>query len=103
MSQRGGAVLAHLRLADAPIASDLIPHGCASLILSMEPLESLRYLNFLSPDGAVVTAITPVQNIPDYPPLDALLDADPASCRGRAWSTGSGWRATRGRRARPTW
>jgi indolepyruvate ferredoxin oxidoreductase beta subunit len=74
MSQRGGAVLAHLRLADAPIASDLIPHGRASLILSMEPLESLRYLNFLSLDGAVVTAITPVQNIPDYPPLEALLD-----------------------------
>lgn len=74
MSQRGGAVLAHLRLADVPIASDLIPHGAASLILSMEPLESLRYLAYLSPEGAVVTAVTPVLNIPDYPPLDALLD-----------------------------
>jgi indolepyruvate ferredoxin oxidoreductase beta subunit len=74
MSQRGGAVLAHLRLADTPIASDLIPHGGASLILSMEPLESLRYLAYLSPDGAVVTAITPVMNITDYPPLDTLLD-----------------------------
>lgn len=74
MSQRGGAVLAHLRLADGPIASDLIPHGAASLVLSMEPLESLRYLPYLSPNGAVVTSATPVLNIPDYPPLDALLD-----------------------------
>jgi indolepyruvate ferredoxin oxidoreductase beta subunit len=74
MSQRGGAVLAHLRLADKPIASDLIPHGGASLVLSMEPLESLRYLPYLSPEGAVVTSITPVVNIPDYPPLEALLD-----------------------------
>ncbi len=74
MSQRGGAVLAHLRLADAPIASDIIPHGCAALILSMEPLESLRYLDYLSPGGAVVTAITPVENIPDYPALDGLLE-----------------------------
>ncbi len=73
MSQRGGAVLANLRLADAPIASDLIPLGAASLILSMEPLESLRYLRHLSPAGAIVTSVDPVRNIPDYPDLDALL------------------------------
>lgn len=73
MSQRGGAVLAHLRLSDEPVASDLIPHGAASLILGMEPLESLRYLPYLSPDGAVVTAVTPVLNIPDYPPIESLL------------------------------
>ena len=73
MSQRGGAVLAHLRLSDRPIASDLIPRGSASLILSMEPLESLRYLEFLSEDGTVVTATNPVANIPDYPPIDEVL------------------------------
>ncbi len=73
MSQRGGAVLANLRLADAPIASDLIPLGAASLILSMEPLESLRYLTHLSPAGAIVTSVDPVRNIPDYPDLDGLL------------------------------
>jgi indolepyruvate ferredoxin oxidoreductase beta subunit len=73
MSQRGGAVLANLRLSDRPIASDLIPRGSASLILSMEPLESLRYLEFLSAGGTVITATNPVSNIPDYPPVDEVL------------------------------
>ena len=73
MSQRGGSVLANLRLADAPIASDLIPIGGAAMILSMEPLESLRYLRYLSPDGALVTSTNPVVNIPDYPELNGLL------------------------------
>jgi indolepyruvate ferredoxin oxidoreductase, beta subunit len=73
MSQRGGAVLANLRLASAPIASDLIPLGAASIILSMEPLESLRYLRYLSHGGAVITSTNPVTNISDYPDLDGLL------------------------------
>ena len=73
MSQRGGAVLANLRLSDRPIASDLIPRGSASMILSMEPLESLRYLEFLSASGSVITATNPVANIPDYPPVDEVL------------------------------
>jgi indolepyruvate ferredoxin oxidoreductase beta subunit len=67
MAQRGGAVLAHLRLADEPIASDLVPKGGADLILSMEPLESLRYAAWLSPSGAMVTAAEPLVNIPNYP------------------------------------
>ena len=73
MAQRGGAVLANLRLSDRPIASDLIPSGMAAMILSMEPLESLRYLSYLRPDGALITSTTPVVNIPDYPDLDELL------------------------------
>ena len=73
MAQRGGAVSAHLRLSGSAIASDLIPRGTAELILGMEPLESLRYLEYLSPDGTVVTATDPVRNIPDYPPLDQVL------------------------------
>ena len=73
MSQRGGAVLANLRLSDRPIASDLIPRGSAAMILSMEPLESLRYLEFLAEDGTVITATNPVANIPDYPPIDEVL------------------------------
>jgi len=73
MAQRGGAVLANLRLSDKPIASDLIPKGSAAMILSMEPLESLRYLSYLRPDGALITSTTPVVNIPDYPNLEELL------------------------------
>ncbi len=73
MAQRGGSVLANLRLSDSAIASDLVPKGGASLILAMEPLESLRYLDYLAADGTVITSINPVENIPDYPPLDGLL------------------------------
>ncbi len=75
MSQRGGAVLANLRLSSGPIASDLIPRGTAAMILSMEPIESLRYLEFLSEDGTVISATNPVVNIPDYPPIDEVLAA----------------------------
>lgn len=73
MSQRGGAVLANLRLSDEPIASDLIPLGAASMILSMEPLESLRYVRYLRPAGTVVTSSDPLVNISDYPDLAGLL------------------------------
>lgn len=68
MAQRGGAVSAHLRIADRPIASDLIARGDADMILSMEPLEALRYREYLSPDrGVVVTTQETVVNIGNYP------------------------------------
>lgn len=75
MSQRGGAVFAHLRLADGPIESDLVALGSASMLLCMEPLESLRYLEYLSPSGTVITATEPVANMRNYPPIDELLAA----------------------------
>jgi indolepyruvate ferredoxin oxidoreductase beta subunit len=74
MSQRGGAVLAHLRVADTVIASDLVPRGAADIIVSMEPLESLRYTAWLAPDGALVTAGEPFVNIDDYPEIDAIFE-----------------------------
>ena len=73
MAQRGGAVMATLRLSDRDIASDLIPRGTASMILSMEPMESLRYLPCLSLEGKLITSSNPVRNVPDYPDLDDLL------------------------------
>jgi indolepyruvate ferredoxin oxidoreductase beta subunit len=75
MAQRGGAVHAHLRMSDERIPSALVPRAAASMILSMEPLESLRYLEYLSTDGILVTSTDPVVNIPDYPEMDNLLDA----------------------------
>lgn len=75
MSQRGGAVVAHLRLADGPIASALIPRGAASMIVGMEPVESLRYLPWLSPGGTVIASSHPVENVPDYPPIEEVLAA----------------------------
>lgn len=74
MAQRGGAVQAFLRLADRPISSDLVPEATADLVLSMEPLESLRYLRYLAPEGTLVTATEPVRNLPDYPDVDELLE-----------------------------
>lgn len=72
MSQRGGDVQSNLRLSDKPIASDLIPIGQADLIISLEPMESLRYLPYLKKDGWLVTNAQPFVNIPNYPDLDKI-------------------------------
>lgn len=72
MSQRGGAVISHLRIADKQIFSDMVPAGRADLILSVEPMESLRYLPYLSPQGWLITNATPFVNIPNYPEIDAI-------------------------------
>lgn len=72
MSQRGGAVQSHLRISSNPVASDLIPLGTADLILSVEPMEVLRYLPFLSTEGWVITNSVPFVNINDYPPLEKI-------------------------------
>ncbi len=88
MSQRGGAVQSNMRISSDPVASDLIPLGKAYLILSVEPMESLRYLPWLSEKGWLITSISPYVNIPDYPdpadlksaiekvPRNISLDAD---------------------------
>ena len=69
MSQRGGDVQSNLRLSDQPIASDLIPLGQADLIISLEPMEALRYLPYLKKDGWLVTNSQPFINIPNYPEM----------------------------------
>jgi len=73
MSQRGGDVQSHLRLSDKEIHSDLIPAGKADLIISVEPMEALRYLPWLSPDGWIVTNSVPFINITDYPDTDEIM------------------------------
>lgn len=75
MSQRGGAVQSHMRISDGEIHSDLVPLGGADLIVSVEPMEALRYLPWLAPGGWVVTNSTPFRNIPDYPKEDELRRA----------------------------
>ncbi|MDR2393551.1 MAG: indolepyruvate oxidoreductase subunit beta [Treponema sp.] len=72
MAQRGGAVLAHLRIAKGSIFSDLVPKGEADIIIAMEPLEGLRYASWLSPTGVLVSAVEPLVNIPDYPEVDII-------------------------------
>jgi indolepyruvate ferredoxin oxidoreductase beta subunit len=75
MAQRGGGVQSHLGLSDQPIYSDLVPKGGADMILSVEPLEALRYVDYLAPAGRIVTSSTPFVNIPDYPSLEEVLAA----------------------------
>jgi indolepyruvate ferredoxin oxidoreductase, beta subunit len=73
MSQRGGDVQSHLRLSDKKISSDLIPYGKADLIISVEPMESLRYLPWLSDNGWLITNSTPFVNISDYPQIEEVI------------------------------
>ena len=73
MSQRGGDVQSNLRLSSEPIMSDLIPRGGADLIISLEPMEALRYMEYLKPDGWLVTSCVPFLNIPNYPALEDVL------------------------------
>jgi indolepyruvate ferredoxin oxidoreductase beta subunit len=72
MSQRGGAVESHLRISNKQVASDLIPVGQADIIISVEPMEGLRYLSYLSDEGWLVTNSKPLINIANYPDMDEL-------------------------------
>ena len=73
MSQRGGDVQSNLRLSDKEIASDLIALGCADMIISLEPMEALRYLPYLNKNGWIITSSSPIKNIPNYPEEETLL------------------------------
>lgn len=72
MSQRGGDVQSNLRISSDPIASDLIALGGADVIISMEPMEALRYLPYLSKEGWIITSSAPFVNIPNYPDLEGI-------------------------------
>jgi len=73
MSQRGGDVQSHFRFSDKEIMSDLIPVGKADMIISVEPMESLRYLPMLSPDAWLITSTDPYVNISNYPDIEQVL------------------------------
>ncbi len=75
MAQRGGGVVSHVRISPDPIHSDTIDIGGADVIISMEPLEALRYLQFLKPNGLIITNSEPFINIPNYPDIAKLKAA----------------------------
>lgn len=74
MSQRGGEVQSNLRISSEKIASDLIPTGGADLIVSLEPMEALRYLKYLKPDGWIITSTAPFINIDNYPEESVIIE-----------------------------
>ncbi|HHN78329.1 MAG TPA: indolepyruvate oxidoreductase subunit beta, partial [Phycisphaerales bacterium] len=74
MSQRGGAVQSHLRLSDEELFSDLIPAGHAGMVIAVEPLEALRYVSMLRPDGVIVSSTNAFVNIGNYPPIESVLE-----------------------------
>ena len=80
MSQRGGDVQSNLRISSKPIASDLIALGSADVIISMEPMEALRYVPYDSKEGWIITSSTPFVNIPNYPDLE-IIKADLAKIK----------------------
>lgn len=73
MSQRGGAVQSHLRISDQPISSDLIPFGKATALIALEPLEALRYTQYLRSDGVIIANTDPIINMANYPPVEQTL------------------------------
>ncbi len=73
MSQRGGDVQSNLRISSDPIMSDLIEKGGADLIISLEPMEALRYVSYLNKDGWIVTSSVPFVNVPNYPDIEEVL------------------------------
>lgn len=75
MSQRGGEVQSHFRISNEPIFSDLIPLGSADIIISVEPMEALRYINYLSNDGIIISNKNPYTNITNYPDLEKIWRA----------------------------
>lgn len=75
MSQRGGEVQSHFRISNEPINSDLIPMGAAEIIISVEPMEALRYINYLSMDGIIISNKNPYTNITNYPDLEKIWGA----------------------------
>ena len=75
MSQRGGSVHAQVCFAEVPLTSPIIDEGCADLLISLEPLEALRYVAMLRMDGHLVVSEEPQMSMDGYPPLDDVYAA----------------------------
>ncbi|WP_456367293.1 indolepyruvate oxidoreductase subunit beta [Thermococcus sp.] len=77
MSQRFGSVIAYVRFGE-DVYGAMVPEGKADVILSFEPVEALRYINYLKKGGLVFTnarPIPPVQvsmGLATYPTLEEM-------------------------------
>lgn len=78
-SQRGGAVMSHLRISSRPDWSPQIPRASAHVVVALEPIEALRVLkNYGSPTSKAICNTRPIQPVGvisgevTYPPAAAL-------------------------------
>jgi indolepyruvate ferredoxin oxidoreductase beta subunit len=76
-SQRGGSVMSHLRISEKSNWSPIIPSGKADLVVSLEPIESIRVMAKYGNSNVKIISNTrpihPVQVIAgeqEYPSLD---------------------------------
>ncbi len=63
MSQRGGSVVTYVRYGDK-VWSSLIDKGQADVIVSFEQLEAARWLEYLKPDGKIITNTKKIDPMP---------------------------------------
>jgi len=62
-AQRGGSVVSHMRISDAPIYSPLVPAGAADILIGMEALELLRNLRLLGREGYYILNLYQVPTV----------------------------------------
>jgi len=53
LAQRSGAIYTHIRIGEN-VFSPLIPYGEADVLMGMEAIETLRYIEFLKPNGTII-------------------------------------------------
>jgi indolepyruvate ferredoxin oxidoreductase beta subunit len=73
MSQRGGAVNAHILFDTEPVTSPVVMDGDAEFFVGMEPLEALRYLPLMNKNAVMIVSTVPVKNMDNYPELETIL------------------------------
>jgi indolepyruvate ferredoxin oxidoreductase beta subunit len=77
MAQRGGSVNCTVRM--GRVMGPLVASGTADALLSMEPIESLRYIAYTNKNTKIITDITPVipftvsVGMEKYPPIDEVF------------------------------
>ncbi len=78
MAQRGGSVVNHIRIGED--FGSMIPKKGADLMLALEPMEAVRYLDFLKDGGIVIVNTQPVlpvtvtSGLAKYPDVQEILD-----------------------------
>lgn len=78
MAQRGGSVVNHIRVGNN--YGSMIPKKGADLLLALEPMEAVRYLNFLKDGGIIIVNTHPIipvtvtSGLTKYPEVSDILD-----------------------------